>query len=42
MLLRLSQRMMPDPELERRAVRAPELRIAGVQREAPATKVATM
>jgi hypothetical protein len=34
--------MLPDPELERRQVVAPELRIALVQREAPATNVATM
>jgi hypothetical protein len=33
---------LPDLELERRLVLAPELRIGGVQREAPATNVATM
>jgi hypothetical protein len=33
---------LPDPELEHRPVAAPELRIGGIQREAPATNVATM
>jgi hypothetical protein len=33
---------LPDPERERRPVAAPELRMGGVQREAPATNVATM
>jgi hypothetical protein len=33
---------LPDPGVERRGVRALELRIVGVQREEPPTKVATM
>jgi hypothetical protein len=33
---------LPDLELERGQVLAPELRIGGVQRKAPATNVATM
>src|SRR5262249_58543226 len=33
---------LPDPELECRRVLAPELRVGGAQREAPATNVATM
>jgi hypothetical protein len=33
---------LPDPELERGQVLAPELRIGEAQREAPATNVATI
>jgi hypothetical protein len=39
---RRHQRILLDPELERREVAAPELRVRAAYREAPATKVATM